>query len=225
MATCFATSALALDAGQSGGSVVPVDFEIPAQPLGSALIAFGATAGVDIYYNAANAEGRRSAAVEGKLIPTVALQKLLQGTGLVSRMTASDSAILVPAPRDAVVAKGPVAAAGRYEPYFALVQARISDALCRDFANTEDDQEILLRVWLGASGVIDQVEVLGSHTDRTSSRGTNSHGIADVVQGLAVDAPPPGMPQPVTLVVFPPSAARQSCRSLDASRRASRAAN
>jgi hypothetical protein len=201
----------ALPASDSA-AVRPMDFNIPAQPLGSALVAFGATAGLDLYYNAAFAEGRRSVAVIGKLTPAFALQRLLQGSGLVPRMTGSASVILVPSPHEAIVTNVPAApAGGRYESYFATIQARINDALCRDGAAGQDSSETFLRLWLAASGVIDQVEVLGAAASKRENRF-----LANFVQGLMIGAPPPDMPQPVTLVVFPPSSLRQDCRSPDA---------
>jgi hypothetical protein len=194
----------------------PIDFDIPSQPLGRALIAFGATARLDLYYNAAFADGRRSATVVGKLTPVVALQRLLQGTGLVPRMTAPEAVILVPATREVVAPRGSVVAtSARYGPYFAKIQARISDALCRNIGAGQEGDETFLRVWLTAAGVIEQVEIVGA-----SARRTNSHGLADAVQGLAIGAPPSGMPQPVMLVVFPPSAAQQDCRSSNAPEKA-----
>lgn len=212
---CLGTSAPAFANGE-GNSSFPagaIDFNIPSQTLGMALVAFGAKAGFDLYYNAAFAEGRRSAAVTGKLAPTIALQMLLQGTGLVPRMTGPSSVILVPIPSEAAIPRGPVAVAGsgRFESYFAMVQARISETLCHNRAADPESTKTFLRVWLAASGKIDQVEVLGAGGNEASNRS-----LSDAVQGLAIGTPPPDMPQPVTLVVFPSSAARQECRSSDA---------
>jgi hypothetical protein len=214
----FAASAPVLAAGPGGDSslVAPIDFNIPAQSLGRALIAFGATAGLDFYYNAAFAEGRRSTTVIGKLRPVLALQKLLEGTELAPRMSAPGSVTLVPAAREVVVPRQSIVATSvRYEPYFATIQARVSGALCRNRITNQESDETFLRVWLGTSGVIEQVEVIGSDGDQA-----NNQSLANAVQGLAIGSPPPDMPQPVMLVVFPPSAGRHDCRSSNASQKA-----
>jgi hypothetical protein len=217
MLTFPAPGSLLRAAGQmAGASSGEIDFNIPAQPLGAALVAFGSAAGIDFYYNAALAEGRHSTAVVGRLTPISALQEMLRGTGLAPRMQTPGTVILVPATREAAGAKGAVvASAAHFEPYFATIQARVSEVLCRRASAGEEGNEAFLRVWLAVSGVIEQVEVIGASADETSSRALTS-----AVQGLTVGAPPPDMPQPVTLVVFPPSAARQDCRSSDAFQRA-----
>jgi hypothetical protein len=202
--------ALAAQDGNEGTLGAPTAFNIPAQPLGSALAAFGAATGLDLYYNAALAEGRRSKTVRGTLGPLSALQRLLQGTDLLPRMTGSRSFILVPALHEAALPALPAATAqGRYEPYFAAIQARISEALCRGPIAAAGG-ETFLRLWLTASGTVGRAEVLGS--------GADGHAVAAALDGLAIGAPPPDMPQPVTLVIFPPSAAWQDCGEGDASR-------
>jgi hypothetical protein len=206
------TPAFADGEGNDARLAAPIDFNIPSQTLGMALVAFGAKAGFDLYYNAALAEGRRSAAVTGKLAPTLALQRLLQGTGLLARMTGPSSLILVPAAPEAANSGEPaLAGSGRFEPYFATIQGRISEALCHSRAAAIESKKILLRVWLADSGTIDQVELLGAGVNEAVGRS-----LSDAVRGLAIGTPPPEMPQPLTLVVFPPSATRQECRSSDA---------
>ena len=218
MFTVFVVSAFASPTGQEDrpSPIDPIDFNIPAQPLGGALVAFGATSGLDVYYNSAFAEGRRSATVRGKLTPVLALRELLEGTGLVPQITGPSSVILVPASREVVVPRRPVVAAStRYVHYFAMIQARISDALCRNAGTSQEGNETLMRVWLTASGTIDQVEVIGAAADQGKYRS-----LVSAVHGLAVGTPPADMPQPVTLVVFPPSEARHDCRASDAFQKA-----
>lgn len=179
-----------------------ITFDIPAQSLARALIAFGTATGIDLYYDAALADGRLSTAVTGTLPPRAALQQLLQGTGVVARVTAPETFILVPAPREA---RAPAPA--RYQGYFAAVQARVGDALCRGAgAAAAQSREALLRLWLTPAGTVDSVEVLGAASEDREGRG-----LADAMRGLAIGAPPADMPQPITVVVFPRSAARRDC--------------
>ncbi len=60
----------------------PVQFHIPAQPLASALQAYGEQAGIQVLYESGSASGRKSMPVDGKLLPEDALNVLLTGTDL-----------------------------------------------------------------------------------------------------------------------------------------------
>ncbi|AUF95929.1 TonB-dependent siderophore receptor [Pseudomonas sp. 02C 26] len=57
-------------------------FDIPAQPLSSALLSFGKQTDMQILFSQDTVQGRRSAAVAGRLSPEQALARLLQGTGV-----------------------------------------------------------------------------------------------------------------------------------------------
>jgi iron complex outermembrane receptor protein len=60
-------------------------FDIPAQPLASALTAFGQQSGLQVTFAPAMASGRRSSAVSGSLAPEEALRRILAGTGVTYR--------------------------------------------------------------------------------------------------------------------------------------------
>ena len=57
-------------------------FNIPSQPLASALNAFGRQSGLQVTLAAATSKGIRSTAVSGTLEPQQALEQLLSGTGI-----------------------------------------------------------------------------------------------------------------------------------------------
>lgn len=177
-------------------------FDIPAQALGPALEAYGATTGLAVFYDAGLAVGRRSTIVKGRFSPFLGLEVLLRGTGYASRMTGPDAVSIAPAESGTT---SPTAAAEamrrRYEPYFAVLQARVGQALCgSDRAKPESDA-IIFRFWLAASGVIARAEIVGSDSASAGDRA-----VAAGIQGIKVGEPPPGLPQPVTMAVFPPSA-------------------
>ena len=73
------TLSSALDAEESTGLK---SFDIPAQSLSQALTAYARQAGVQIFYPTAPIAGRRSRAIDGKLDPGSALNRLLAGSGL-----------------------------------------------------------------------------------------------------------------------------------------------
>jgi hypothetical protein len=193
--------------GQVAESQTPIHFDIPVQPLARALMAYGTVTGLEVYYNAAVAQGRVSAAVTGAFTPAVALRMLLQGSGLVPRMTGPGDFTVVPAPHVAPAAATSVAwAGGAYEPYFAAIQRQVARALCRTAGNGLTNDGAIFRIWLDASGVIARADVSEAGGDVAGG-----HALESAVQGLAVGMPPLGMPQPVTLAIFPPSAAAQTC--------------
>ena len=95
-------------------------FDIPSQPLASALNAFGRQSGLQVTLAAATSQGLRSAAVSGTLTVDQALAQLLSGTGIsysISAGTALVGAPLSAGGSDAVATDGatvlnPIAAFG-----------------------------------------------------------------------------------------------------------------
>ncbi len=59
-----------------------IELDIPAQSLGSALQEFGRQTNLQVLYNPADVQSKRSAAVKGKLQPDQAMSNLLKGTGV-----------------------------------------------------------------------------------------------------------------------------------------------
>jgi iron complex outermembrane receptor protein len=63
------------------------NFDIAAQPLGSALIRFSERTGIQLFFDASLTRGLQSPAVSGALTPSAALGRLLAGSGLTFRFT------------------------------------------------------------------------------------------------------------------------------------------
>ncbi|WP_449434127.1 TonB-dependent siderophore receptor [Pseudomonas putida] len=79
-----APAALGLSSLLALPSVVQAEqaqFNIPAQPLASALLAFGSQSNLQMLYSPQDLEGKRSTALSGSMEPAEALGRLLQGTG------------------------------------------------------------------------------------------------------------------------------------------------
>ncbi len=89
-------------------------FDIPAQPLGTALQRFMQQSGIQLSYPASLADERTSSPVSGDLSPAQALGVLLGGTGLTYRFVSPTAITLESAPRsgDGTVQLGPVRVAG-----------------------------------------------------------------------------------------------------------------
>lgn len=73
------------DVAQAVGATGQRAFDVPAQPLASALTAFGQQSGLQVTFDPAVASGRRSPGVTGTLAPEEALRRVLAGTGLIYR--------------------------------------------------------------------------------------------------------------------------------------------
>lgn len=174
-----------------------VQFEIPAQPLAAALRAYGNATGLEVFYDGALSVGHRSTAVIGMYTPMLGLKTLLRGTGYVARATdiANTITIVNPPPSAPLLASF-----DRYQPYFAVLQGRLSAALCHDRSRAGD--EVTFRFWLDTSGAISSAELLGSDGSEAWRRD-----VVTKVQGLQIGKrPPTGLPQPLTMVIYPPSA-------------------
>jgi TonB family protein len=192
-----------------------IDFNIPAQSLASALVAYSAATGFEIYYNAALAVNHRSGGVVGHLLPMEAVQMLLKSSGYVARVTAPGALVIGLAPNSPSAAPEVVPSRRQLEPYFAMIQRRISDALCKSSELSSVDREMLLQVWLAPSGAVSQADIIDSKGERAEDQSAIA-----AIRGLVFVAPPPAMPQPINMVIFPPSDASPTCPPTASQRRA-----
>lgn len=206
------TAALAL-----GGTSVPaasqeegawqagtLSFDIPAQPLDEALFAYTRATGLGVLIEDGLASGRRSAAVKGRFTPQGALSLLLIGTGLEFRYTVADAFTLAPAQAAMIMPPrwpAPPASDESEQAYFRTVQTAVRRALCSRAQTLPGQYRVAVQLWIGSSGAVVQSAFLGS----TGSRDRDAD-LAAMLNGLAVGGrPPPGLPQPVTLVILPRS--------------------
>jgi hypothetical protein len=188
-------------------------FDIPSQPLAAALRAYGEVTGLEFFYDGSLSIGRQSTAVKGTFTPMAGLKVLLRGTGYIARATDIANAVtIVSAPSLAPVH----ATFDRYQPYFAALQARLSEALCNNDKVVFGGEEVTFRFWIDSSGVISYAEFLGS----SASDGWRRE-IAARVHGLHIGkAPPAGLPEPLTMVIYPAAADEATGCSSNGSRHA-----
>src|SRR5688572_20184725 len=83
-----------------------VTFDIPAQPLVSAILAFSAQTGLQVVTSGANVSTAKTAGVTGRLRIDNALEKLLTGTGLKYRTIGETTVTLMPVNAKSTDAKG-----------------------------------------------------------------------------------------------------------------------
>lgn len=89
-----------------------VDFNIPAQPLGSALQAFGQQSDVQVLYSPDDVQGLRSSPLSGKLSPRQGLVKLLQNTGV--NYSFQDNSVTISRSSNAALELAPTAIVDMY---------------------------------------------------------------------------------------------------------------
>jgi hypothetical protein len=189
----FADAAIAQVSASNGA----LQFDIPAQPFASALQAFGRTTGLELFYDGSLSIGRSSSGIKGTFAPMLALKELLRGTGYIARQTdIANTITIVKAPSTAPLH----AMFDRYESYFALLQARVGEKLC-DQDEFESGHEVTLRVWLDHSGLISQATLVGAGASDDKHRKITAR-----ILGIEIGkAPPTGLPEPLTMVVYPPA--------------------
>lgn len=177
-----------------------LDFDIPAQPLAAALNRFASRSGWPVLFHSKMVAGRMSSAVQGRYRPDAALQRLLEGTGLAPEKVAGG-------PADAYVLKEPDAqeiAAGASAPavdfdYGGRVQSHIWQALCADTRTAPGAYRFLLRFRVDASGRVYALRMFSSTGDARRDAA-----VLETLRHVRMDhSPPPGMAQPLTMLVLP----------------------
>jgi hypothetical protein len=176
-------------------------FDIPAQTLATAIDAFCAATGAEVYYDGAAALGQRSSDVTGDHARDGALRMLLAGTNLVP-LRVRDSAYLLINPGDDAARKLAAAKSAQdasHRRYFAVVQQGVLQSLCRLSDLTMMPEPVVIRLWIDTDGAVRRLEAadLGEHDRRILDAHT-------ALRSLRLpEAPPPHMPQPVTVALLP----------------------
>ncbi|NVO13599.1 MAG: hypothetical protein HXX10_06135 [Rhodoplanes sp.] len=193
----------------------PVVLDLPAQPLEDALRAFGAVARVQIFVDADLVSGRSASAVKGVLMPADALRTLLSGSGLAARAVDGQGFTLVVLPPGGAdgrpSASRPAtipASVLRFRDFSASLQAGLRGVLCSNEATAPGSYRFLVRLWISPSGAVGRADAVTSTGDRARDAL-----LSDALRGLRIDPPPPGLPQPVTLLIAAGNSSAGSCHS------------
>ncbi|MBB4198903.1 hypothetical protein GGD83_002714 [Rhodoblastus sphagnicola] len=180
---------------------VSLPFDIPAQSLAPALGAFSAASHLELYYESSLVEGHRSSAVSGSFSPDIALGRLLRGTGLSVESFVPGTATILPA-RPAAQAQDLAALKSKtveFSSYFSRIQVSLRAAFCKSPALQADPSELIVRLWIASSGAIALAEL----RQPTGVEERDRAYVAAMRSLVVGQAPPPDMPQPVTIMVLP----------------------
>jgi hypothetical protein len=181
------------------GSIV---FNIPPQPLGSALETYARISSREVLYDSMLADGRRSSLVDGVYTPEVALQILLAGTGLLADFKDRDFFVVGPAPAETSVRAAVGMRSAEDTRYYGRLQAKLKAAFCASRV-VPDDYRVAARLWIGQQGVVLQARAL------TSVGSELGRQVEAILRGLRLgSAPPVGFAQPITIVIMPGDAKR-----------------
>ena len=175
----------------------PIDFDIPAQSLESALERYAAMTGIALIYDSKLTDGLVSRAVQGHYRPEEALQLMLDGVGLTTKQTAPEALVLLPLPGPR---KGGGAAAAAGRSYYAGLQRSVGEAFCHNRLLAEGRHRIAMRFWIASQGIVTRTELLAPTGDPSLDQATIA-----AMRDLAVGAPPQDMVQPFTMLVLPRS--------------------
>jgi hypothetical protein len=207
--------ATAAEGDRSVASNGPITFDLPAQPLVSALERYSIASGWQVIYDADLATGRRSTGVKGNFAPAIALRMLLAGTGLTPQYMAADGVMLVADPTATAALPGD--AASLFRAYYGRIQMGLKRAFCADRQIRSGRYRIAFGFWIGSSGTVTRAIALGS-TGKTDI----DEAFDRAVHTLSIGDPPPaGFSQPVVILVTPELVGQ--CDTADAGTRPVRA--
>jgi hypothetical protein len=174
-----------------------LEFDIPSQPLVSALSRYGDATGREALYDASLATGRVSGEVHGVLTPGEALEKLIAGTGLSARFVAEGTFVLLPMP--AAQSQAAQAPSPAHRRYYALIQESLLDALCRHRGARPGDYRMIAVLRIAPNGAVEDAERIGSAGSADADRQ-----IDVTLHGIRFTEPPPaGFAQPVRILILP----------------------
>jgi len=206
-------------AAQAVADGEPVRFDLPAQPLEISLSVFGRITGHSVLVASSLTAGREAAAVQGDFVPREALQRMLAGSGLAARYIGADAFTLVPVPsvpsaRERADERVPKAGAAAQIGYAAVLQTSITRVLCIAQPDAFGRYRLGLQIWIDAAGLVNEARLIeGSGLAQRDAL------VLATLGSLQMDAPPPpGMAQPVTILLTPRADPARDCRPWRAAR-------
>ena len=174
----------------------PIELDIPAQPLATAISRYGNAAGRDVLYDANLVAGLVSGEVRGAFSSDEALSRLLAGTGLKAEFVSGKTFALVLVPARLQTRRAP---SPERLQYYGLVQAGVTDALCGAQGAHPGGYRLTAKLWIAADGAVMRSQRVGS-----TGAPLRDHEIDVALRTVRVKrAPPPDLQQPVIILIVP----------------------
>lgn len=182
-----------------------IRFDLPEQPLETALVTFGGLTGYSVLVASNLAAGRKAAAVVGDFEAREALQKLLVNTGLVARYSGSNAFTLAP-DNEAVTAPPGIADEGKANrvslgkgSYAMVLQSSITRILCRAQPDAFGRYRVAFQMWINRDGSVQDTRLLES-----TGMPERDALLQKALRNSAMDAAPPAsLPQPISILLTP----------------------
>lgn len=182
----------------------PMRFEIAAQPLAQALVEYSLASGLTVLVDSTLTAGRQAPAVVGAYTPSEALRRLLAGSPLSIRYASARSFTLVAKDEDTAAGAGAAGKRLRDTPYAAVVQTALKRALCAAAATQPGNYRALVQLWFdNKAWRVSRVGWVSS----TGQAGLDGR-LEAALRGAVIGPLPAGMPQPLTVLLTPRSAAQ-----------------
>lgn len=190
-----------------------IAFDISPQPLLAALRTYSEITGQAVLVDNTLAAGKNSPGVHGNYDKTEALRQLLAGTGLVASYSSDQAFTLKLAePGKAADKAAPERSESLgvegietvIERYAGKIQKPIEAALCQFDETRPGTYRLALQLWIGESGRVERTKLLSPSNPRRDEQ------VHRALDELVLDPPPPGMPQPITLLLLPGHKAEMS---------------
>ncbi len=185
-------------------------FDIPAQPLQSAIERYSVITGISVAYLGTLVIGRTSVPVKGYYAPDQALDLLLGDARLAVKHTTPQAYVLTQTEQETgeglEMRNGvpSATAAASYRRYYGAVQASLREMLCQDAKIAPDNFRAALQLWVDTAGRVTQVHLLDTTGDHARDAA-----IVEALRRTSVGQPPPAeLEQPFTLLILPRAAAK-----------------
>jgi iron complex outermembrane receptor protein len=153
-------------------------FNVPGQPLASALTALGRQAGLQVVFDPASVSGKSTAGVTGTMTVEQALQQLLAGTGMTFRVSSPSSVTVTLLPSSGAIQLDPVQVQGYPVPSQAMI-----DNLPPPYAGGQ----VATGGQLGLLGNRDVMDTPFNQTNFTSKKAQNQQ--AKTIRDVLIDDP------------------------------------
>jgi hypothetical protein len=182
-----------------------IRFDMPEQPLETALVTFGGLTGYSVLVASNLAAGRKAAAVYGEFEAREALQKLLVNTGLVARYSGSNAFTLA-LDNDTVTAtqgNPDKAVANRVSlgkgSYAMILQSSLTRILCQAQPDAFGRYRVAFQMWINSDGLVTDTRLLES----TGLKERDAL-LQKALRHSAMDAAPPtNLAQPISILLMP----------------------
>tara|TARA_A100001391_G_scaffold197820_1_gene178642 strand:- start:1064 stop:1819 length:756 start_codon:yes stop_codon:yes gene_type:complete len=173
-------------------------FDLPAQPLPLSLETFSEQTGISILVTSDRIQDKTASAVRGHFPPDQALTILLNGTGLTSRRLTDSALTLIPAQHDDAKTVASKTRSVVPPAYARSLQQSVLTGLCRHQPEQLGQFRLVVQLWANPQGRVTRVHFPDG--DAEARWGTS---VRASFKDLILPPPPPGMPQPITLLLHP----------------------